>query len=150
MLYRQTTYQKDTKLGTNRLALLGGFILPTAKERNVATQLGFVFTHLKGRNEIDIDTLYQLGTGNRSDSGRYDISWQYRILPNERPDWGIAKELNVVTELNGRWKEGNKTTHQITLGLQQINQKWVIEGAVSQDINNTKATRYLVSTRFHF
>ena len=73
VLYRQITYQEDTKLGTDRLALLGGAVIPTEKERKPATQLGFVFTHLKGRNEIDIDSLYQWGAGNRSDSGRYDI-----------------------------------------------------------------------------
>lgn len=150
VLYRHTTYQNDTKSGTQRFAVLGGVVVPTEKNRDLATQLGFVFTHLKDRNEIDIDSLYQWGAGNRPNKGRYDISWQYRLLPQERPDWGIAKELNVVTELNGRWTKGDNTTHQATLGLQQVHKKWVIEAAVSQALNKEKETSYLLSTRFHF
>ena len=149
-LYRQITYQKDRASGTDRLGLLVGAVIPTQSQRDSAVQTGFVFTHYKHRNEIDIDALYQMGLGSRFDSGRYDISWQYRLLPKERPDWGIVKELNSVIELNGRWQENNEITHQITVGLQQTYKKWVVEGGVTKDINNDNKLSYIVSTRFHF
>lgn len=96
VLYRQIVKQNDFRSGTDRLGLLGGVIVPTESERDAALQGGFVYTRFKGRHEVDVDALYQSGTGNRKDSGRYDLSWQYRLSPTERPEWGIAKELNSV------------------------------------------------------
>jgi len=150
VLYRLIIWQLDTFVGTNRLGLLSGVIIPTDKDRDVAAQAGFVFTHFKNRHEIDIDALYQAGSNNRSDSGLYDISWQYRLSPTEHSDWDINPELNSVLELNGRWIEGNKAVHQITVGLQRIHQKWVIEGGVAKDVMNGNELRYILSTRFHF
>lgn len=149
-LYRHIVWQKDSLSGTDRLGLLAGAIVPTENDRDAAIQAGFVFTHFKNRHEIDIDTLYQAGTGSRVDSGRYDISWQYRLSPVERPDWGIPPEINSVLELNGRWSEGNTMTQQLTAGLQWIHQKLVIEGGIVKDLNNANEVRYLISTRFHF
>lgn len=94
--------------------------------------------------------MYQLGIDNRLDSGRYDLSWQYRLFPVDRPNWGFASELNTVVELNGRWAEDNTVTHQLTLGLQWIHQKVVIEGGMVNDLNNANETRFILSTRFHF
>lgn len=150
VLYRHITWQKDTFSGTDRFGLLGGAIVPTEKDREEAFQGGFVFTHFKNRHEIDIDSLYQAGIKSRKDSGRYDVSWQYRLLPTERSTWGIPQEINSVLEINGRWLEGNELTHQITTGLQWIHQKVVLEGGITKDINNENETRYLLSTRFHF
>ena len=124
--------------------------MPTENDRDTAVQAGFVFTHFKNRNEIDVDFLYQLGIDNRLDSGRYDLSWQYRLFPVDRPNWGFASELNTVVELNGRWAEDNTVTHQLTLGLQWIHQKVVIEGGMVNDLNNANETRFILSTRFHF
>lgn len=149
-LYRHISYQKDTSSGTDRLGLLAGAVVSTKSETDPAVQAGFVFTHFKNRNEIDIDAVYQVGLQNRLDSGRYDISWQYRLSPQKRPDWGIVKELNSVVELNGRWTEGNEITHQITLGLQRVDKKWVIDGGITKDINNKRDVSFLMSTRFHF
>lgn len=149
-LYRHILWQEDSQSGTDRFALLGGGIIPTENDRDAAAQAGFVFTHFKNRHEIDIDILYQVGIDQRPDSGLYDLSWQYRISPDERPDWEITKELYSVVELNGRWSEASNTTHQLTAGLQWVHQKWVIEGGISRDINNEKELRYLLSTRFHF
>jgi len=150
VLYRHILWQDDSLSGTNRLGFLGGVIIPADDERDGAVQTGFVFTHFKNRNEIDVDALYQAGSHHRLDSGRYDISWQYRLLPIERADWGIAQELNSVLELNGRWTEGHNTTHQVTVGLQWIHSKWVLEGGVAQDMINGDETRYILSVRFHF
>lgn len=150
VLYRHILWQQDRWSGTRRLGLLGGATIPTESDRDGALQAGFVFTHFQDRHEYDIDLLYQAGVGDRLASGRYDVSWQYRLSPSERPDWGLPRELNSVLELNGRWNEDGGTVHQITVGLQWVHQKWVIEGGVVQDLNATKDWHYLLSTRFHF
>lgn len=103
-LYRHTIWQQDRFSGTTRFALLGGAVIPTHNNRDSAIQTGFVFTHFQDRHELDVDALYQVGMNNRDDSGRYDISWQYRLTPAEYPDWGISSELHSVLELNGRWR----------------------------------------------
>ncbi|SEK56225.1 hypothetical protein SAMN05216262_101670 [Colwellia chukchiensis] len=73
-LYRRTVIQNDFFLGTSRLALLAGAVVPSDNDRDPAVQGGFVYTFFKGRYEFDIDALYQAGINNRPDSGRYDIS----------------------------------------------------------------------------
>ncbi len=150
MLFRQMLTQKDQHAGTRRLGLLGGAIAPTDSDRDAAIQGGAVYTAFWRRHEIDIDALYQAGLGKRGDSGRYDLSWQYRLTPAERPVWGIPSEINSVLEWNGRWQKGNDTTRQITAGLQWVHAGWVLEGGVAQDLNNARETRLLISTRFHF
>lgn len=150
MLYRHIAWKKDSLSGTKRLGLLGGILLPTKNDKDAAVQTGFVFTHFNNKNEIDFDILYQAGMNNRIDSGHYDLSWQYRLLPSEPQDWGLSKELNSVLELNGRWREGNSITHQVTAGFQWISPKWVFEGGITKAINNNNELRYLLSTRFHF
>lgn len=150
VLYRDIVWQEDVWSGTDRLGLMGGVIIPTEADRDSAVQAGFVYTHFKNRHELDVDALYQAGMNDRTDAARFDISWQYRLSPVSRPDWGIAQELNSVLELAGRWDKGNNMTHQLTVGLQWIQKKLVIEGGVIKDINNTNETRYLLSTRFHF
>jgi hypothetical protein len=150
VLYRHIVWQKDSLLGINRLGLLGGVIISTDDDRDDAAQAGFVFTHFKNRHEVDIDALFQAGSNNRLDRGLYDISWQYRLSPTKRSEWGINPELSSVFELNGRWIEGNNTVHQITVGLQRIHQKWVIEGGVAKDVVDGNELRYILSMRFHF
>ena len=149
-LYRHTIMQNDTANGTNRLALLGGFIIPTNSNRDAATQAGFVFTRFHNRYEIDVDALYQKGLDNRLDSGRYDISWQYRINPNVLPDWGIGNQVFTVLELNGRWQQGNKTSQQLTAGLTWAKAKYVIEGGFVKELNHNEDMHFVLSTRFHF
>ncbi|QFU22161.1 hypothetical protein FM038_008345 [Shewanella eurypsychrophilus] len=149
-IYRLTVLQDDFYAGTSRLALLAGALVPGTNARDPAVQAGFVYTHFKNRHEFDIDLLYQAGVAQRPDSGRYDISWQYRLSPSARPDWGIVSELNLVTELNGRWNEVDKLTHQLTLGLQWVNPRWVIEGGFIQNISNNNNSTIILSTRFHF
>jgi hypothetical protein len=150
VLYRHIVWQDDRHEGTSRLGLLGGAILPTDSDRDGAMQAGFVTTFYQGRVEWDVDLLYQAGLGARPDGGRYDVSRQFRLTPAEYPDWGEIAEWDLVTELNGRWREGSEVVHQATLGLQWVHQRWVLEGGVTQDLNGPEATRFLVSTRFHF
>lgn len=149
-LYRHTLWQNDTAVGTNRFSFLGGFIIPTDSNLKGMSQAGFVFTHFKDRHEIDIDALYQKGFDNRIDSGRYDISWQYRVNPTVLPDWGIEDEIYSVLEINGRWKQGNSTSQQITAGVTWVKPKWVIEAGIVKELNNQEDTHLIFSTRFHF
>lgn len=151
LLYRYIAWQDDQPTGTQRLGLLGGVIAPTDSKRDAAWQAGAVYTHYSGRNEWDIDYLYQAGNGNRADTARYDVSWQHRLSPAVYPDWGAPdSEWDSVLELNGRWKQGAGTTHQMTIGLQRITQKWVLEAGLIKDLNKAKDNSLLISARFHF
>ena len=149
-LYRHIVWQKDSLAGTKRLGLLSGAVIPSHNKRDAAAQVGFVYTYFKNKDEIDIDILYQKALHNRLNRARYDISWQHRLFPINRPIWGFSTEVNSVLELNGRYKEGNEITHQITAALQLINQKWVFESGIAKDINNDKELIYIISARFHF
>ena len=92
VLYRHIVWKNDSFMGTDRFGVLAGLIVPTENDRDAAVQAGLVFTHFKNRNEIDVDILYQSGIDDRLNSGRYDLSWQYRLSPVDRPDWGFASE----------------------------------------------------------
>lgn len=150
VLYRHTVWQDDFAGGTHRIGLLAGLVAPTDNDRDAAIQAGFVSTLYQGRHEWDIDALYQVGLDDRPDSGRYDISWQYRLAPDHYPEWGVGNELNSVLELGGRWTEANEIVHQLTLGLQWIHPRWVLEGGIFQDINGPENTHFLITTRFHY
>lgn len=150
VLYRHTVWQDDFFEGTHRVGLLAGFVAPTDSDRDGAIQAGFVSTLYRGRHEWDIDALYRAGLDDRPDSGRYDVSWQYRLSPAQYPTWGTGNELNGVLEIGGRWTEGNETVHQATVGMQWIQSRWVLEGGIFQDLNGPEDTNFLVSTRFHF
>lgn len=149
-LYRHIVWQVDDDVGTSRLGLLGGAILPTESSRDGQLQAGVVATFFRRRYEWDLDLLYQKGLDQARDSGRYDVSWQYRLAPATYPEWGIGSEWDSVLELNGRWTEGNETIHQFTAGLQWIHRRWVLEGGVVKDLNEPEDRRFVLSTRVHF
>ena len=150
VLYRHITWQHDHLQGTDRLGLLAGVLVPGQGNSDTALQTGLVFSHFINRHEIDLDALYRTGMGERADSGRYDISWQYRLLPKQHADWGVSDELYSVVEFNGRWQQLNGTTRQITMGLQWVKASWVVEAAVIRNISHHQQDQYLLSTRFHF
>ncbi|VAW54940.1 hypothetical protein MNBD_GAMMA05-1670, partial [hydrothermal vent metagenome] len=150
LLYRHTTWQIDTMKGTSRFALLGGAVVPTENERDGALQVGAVATFYRNRYEWDIDVLWQQGLGNRPNTGRYDVAWQYRLSPDRYPEWGTTSEWDIDLELGGRWIEKNTMVHQATVGLQYINRRWVAEAAFIQDLNLAEDTRLLFSVRIHF
>lgn len=150
LLYRHIVWRKDYFEGTDRLGLLLGMLLPSQSENDSASQAGLVFTHFKNRNEIDGDIIYHFGNGDRPDSARYDLSWQYRLSPVRRPAWGLTPELNSVLELNGRWQENEDVVHQATVGLQWIHPRLVLEGGFVRDISNGDESLILLSTRLHF
>jgi len=149
-LYRHTVWQVDAPGTTSRLAWLGGVVIPTDNNRNAAVQAGAVATFYRGRYEWDLDVLYQAGQGNRPNSGRYDVSWQYRLTPAEYPEWGLASEWGLVLELGGRYCQGQQTVHQATGGLQWIHPRWVLEAGVTRDLNGPDDTAALLSVRWHF
>jgi len=150
VLYRHITWQHDHLQGTDRLGVLAGVLVPGQTNSDNALQSGFVFSRFINRHEIDLGALYQTGMNERADSGRYDMSWQYRLLPAQHADWGVAPELFSVVELNGRWQQVMGMTRQITLGLQWVKPTWVAEAAMVRNINHHQADQYMVSTRFHF
>lgn len=150
LLYRHIVSREDFFAGTNRLGLLVGVLAPAQSSQDSALQAGLVYTHFKNSNEIDSDLVYRIGNGDRPDSARYDISWQYRLMPARRPAWGLTPEVYTVLELNGRWRDNTETAHQLTAGLQWIHPQLVIEGGVVRDISNGDDTIILLSTRLHF
>ncbi len=149
-LYRHIIWQNDSPNSTTRIGLLGGAVLATKKERDSSIQAGIVSSFYQQRYEFDADILYRQGLGNNKNTGRYDFSWQYRLSPAHYPEWGSTSEWDGVIELNGRYLEGNSTTHQITTGLQWIHKQWVLEGGIFHDLNNKHNTGLLLSTRLHF
>lgn len=150
VLYRYTAWQVDNVEGTSRLGLLGGAVVPTNNDRDPAVQAGAVATFFRHRYEWDLDALWIEGLGDRKDRARYDIAWQYRLTPAEYPEWGIGSEWDLDLELGGRWERGHDMVHQATVGLQSIHKRWIVEGAVVQDLNGPDDTRFILSTRFHF
>ena len=150
VLYRHVVWQVDDEVGTSRLGLLGGVVVPTDSGRDLRVQVGAVATFFRRRHEWDLDALWVQGTGSAADAARYDISWQYRLTPATYPEWGAAAEWDGVLELNGRWVEGNTLVHQFTSGLQWIHRRWVLEGGVVQDLNGPEDTRFVLSMRIHF
>lgn len=150
VLYRHIVWQVDDDVGTSRLGLLGGVVVPTDNNRDARVQAGAVATFFRRRHEWDLDALWVQGLDNAPNAARYDISWQYRLTPATYPDWGAATEWDGVLELNGRWVQGNAFVHQFTAGLQWIHQRWVLEGGVVQDLNGPQDTRFVLSTRIHF
>jgi hypothetical protein len=149
-LYRRTVWQVDSPGKTSRLAWLGGVVIPTDSKRDTAVQAGAVATFYRGRFEWDLDILYQAGQGNCPNSGRYDISWQYRLTPSEYPEWGLPTEWHLVLELGGRYRQDQSTVHQVTSGLQWIHPRWVLEAGITRDLNGPEETTALLGARWHF
>jgi hypothetical protein len=149
-LYRHIIWQDDTAVGTRRMGLLGGIVIPTGSDRDARIQAGVVATFYRGRTEWDLDALWIEGLGDAADRARYDIAWQYRLSPAVYPEWGFDQEWTVDLELGGRWEEGGTMVHQATIGLQSILRQWVFEAGVVQDLNGTDDTLLILGTRFHF
>ena len=149
-LYRHIVWQDDSKVGTRRLGLLGGVVIPIETGRDARIQAGAVATFYKGRAEWDLDVLWVEGLDDAENKARYDIAWQYRLSPSNYPDWGISHEWHIDLELGGRWNKGSTMVHQVTIGLQSIHRQWVFEGGMVQDINGYYETQLIISTRFHF
>lgn len=150
ILYRHMVLQLDNFSGTNRIAALIGLIEPNATDENTKAQSGFVFTHFKNKNEIDLDVIYLPAINNNKQATRYDISWQYRLSPNNLPQWGIGKQIYSVLEFNGLWKEGHKSKQKLVIGLQLVQADWVLETGIRQDVDNSQDKAILISGRFHF
>lgn len=149
-LYRHIVWQLDDHQGTSRLGLLGGAIFPTDSARDLRLQAGAVATFSRQRYEWDLDVLWIEGLDDARDQARYDIAWQYRLSPAVYPEWGIGSEWDIDLELGGRWRQGASMVHQATLGLQSIHKRWVLEGAVVEDLNGPNDTRIILSARWHF
>ncbi len=150
LLIRQMLWQRDQPGASRRLALLAGVLVPTQPDDVSGLQAGLVFTEYAGRHEWDLDALFVMRTGDRPNSGRYDLSWQVRLSPSRYPAWGISSQLNAVLELNGNWVDGSEFLHQATVGLQWVHPRWVLEGGLFKDINGPGELGALFSVRMHY
>lgn len=150
VLYRYTFWKQDKKINTRRAGLLVGAILPTDHKREEFLQLGVVTSFRHGRNNWDINLLWQDGLGDAPDRARFDVSWQYRLSPKKFPKWGAAHEWDAIVELRSNWKDGADTVNQLTLGIQHIRYRWVFEGGVIEDLNGPEHRRYMLGVRFRF
>ena len=90
VLYRHVVWQVDDDVGTSRLGLLGGAVVPTDSDRDPRVQAGAVATFFRRRYEWDLDVLWVQGLDDAPNAARYDISWQYRLTPATYPEWGAA------------------------------------------------------------
>jgi len=150
LLYRRTIWQQDRSGGTSRLAWLAGASLPAASGQKPAAQAGFVYTRFEGRHELDVDGIYRHGLGARPDSAQFDVSWQYRIAPHQRPDWGLVPDINLVLEYNAQWQSGAGDQKQLTAGAQWAGRRWVVEGGYGWGLTRGENNKWLVSARYHF
>jgi len=149
VLYRYTVWQEDFADGTYRFAPLVGGLIPTNGASDGGVQGGAVATFYQGRHELDVDGLWGQGFGQSPNVARYDIAYQYRLMPAQYPESGLTSQWNIDVEYNGRYKQGTHLIHQTTLGLQWVHPSWVLEGGVIQDINHPHDTQFIVSMRFH-
>lgn len=151
LLYRNILWQDIESTNPTRIGLLLGGVAPTDSDRDLKASAGFVVTHVNDKHEIDVDALWQYGIDDAPNTLRYDLSWQYRIYPQEFPEWGLSSLVNTVFEFAGRGVEGDTVVQQITGGLQWVvTPRWVLEGGIIQDISGPDDTNYIVSARFHF
>lgn len=148
LLYRYLALNYFGKDQSFRLGLLGGLVLPYKDNSETKVQAGFAMTGATSRNQVDADFLWVDGLGRSKDAARFDVSWQYRILPFKRSAWGNDTEWYSVVEMGGRWQEQNNTTYQATIGAQRITSHWIFEGGVVRDLNNKEQTQYLLSARY--
>jgi len=149
VLYRYTAWQKDFAEGTYRLGLLGGGLIPTNGMSDGGVQFGAVATFYRGRHELDVDGLLAQGFGKSPDTGRYDLSYQFRLYPAEYAETGLAPQWDTILEYNGRWQQGSPIIHQATMGLQWIHASWVLEGGLIKDLNTPHDTKLIMSARIH-
>ena len=151
LLYRNILWQNIGSTNPTHFGLLLGGVAPTDSDRDPKASAGFVVTHFNGKHEFDVDALWQYGIDDALNTLRYDLSWQYRVYPQEYPEWGLSSLANTVFEFAGRGVEGNTVVQQVTGGLQWVvTPRWVLEGGVTQDLNGPDDTNYIVSTRFRF
>lgn len=149
-LYRHTIYQRDEPSATRRMALIGGFRVPTDSSLDPQVSAGLVTTIYRGRSEWDVDFVWMEALGQSGNNGRYDVSWQYRLTPVEYPEWGIPSEWQSVIELGGRYTQGSETVHQLTVGALSVHPSWVLETGIVQDLNGPHATALLLGFRKRF
>ncbi len=149
-LYRGTVYQHDEPNATRRIAVIGGFRVPTNNDLDTQITAGLVATVYKQRSEWDFDLVWMQGLGRGGNNARYDVSWQYRLTPSEYPEWGIPTEWQSVVELGGRYAEGSEMVHQFTVGALWVHPSWVLEAGVMKDLNGPNVTSFLLGIRKHF
>ncbi len=157
LLGRYTVFADDyAPLATRRVALLGGMKFPTGAERfgtpSFDPIVGVVGTWASHRHEIDLDTLYRIGTERHGfeagDQLRYDVAYRYRLWPDRFGPRLL--QLNGILELNGSWtgrsRDDGKTIRDsgghvlfLSPGVQFVTSRLINEASlqlpVVQDLN---------------
>lgn len=109
LLLRQTVHARDAVQRTSRLALLGGFELPSGKKEfssdSIDYLLGGVYTLQSGRHEFDADLVYKVNTEGRDvtlgNELQYNLAYELRVSPWRWPERGTPSQIYAVLEVNG-------------------------------------------------
>ncbi|MBL4575910.1 MAG: transporter [Opitutaceae bacterium] len=178
---RYTLGQWDHPGETLRVAWFAGLELPTGTDDVVDSLgrlpqplqlgsgswdpfVGAVFTWQTLQWEFDSSIAYNFNTeANGFEFGdvvRFDLSYQYRLWPNELGD-AVPSYLYGVVESNLIWKDNNRafgdrdsnsggTAWYLAPGIQYVTKRYIIEGAVQfpiiQDLNGNALKNDLIVT----
>ncbi|MBD3608940.1 MAG: hypothetical protein HUJ30_00140, partial [Gammaproteobacteria bacterium] len=140
-------HKADTEK-TVMAALLAGVLI--SEQSDNSPQFGGAITYSRGRSEIDFSAFWRQGTGMMTDMKRYDLSWQYRLVPSVRPDWESVPEWYGVIELGARWMDEPSIPHQLTVGIQRLAGPLVLEGGVVMPVEGDADNQYIMSARYRF
>ena len=157
-------WQDDRRPGeTLRWAALGGLNIRSGDSDFTSDSydpiVGTVFTWQRDRGWFDADLIYQFNTGggeSRHDALRYDLAYSYRLTP-ARFEPGNARELDAVTELNGRYITDGSHEVFLSPGLQFITPSFILEAGIQLPmVQSMKSPRLstdytvILSMRFQF
>lgn len=129
-------WQNDVGVGkTMRWAALGGLNIRSGdsdfSSGSYDPILGTVFTWQEDRHHVDADLIYQFNTGGggfRHDDLRYDVAYSYRLTPAQF-DADHFYELDVVAELNGRYRTDGSHEVFLSPGIQCVTRRWAWEAS---------------------
>ena len=163
LLAKVQVYRNDyAPLNTARLALIGGFELPTGDDAfssdSVDPIFGGVYSYIQDRHAFHVDALWKFNTGNEAtnaDALKYDLAYSYRLTP-ETYDLQNPTALFVGLELNGMYETNDNNEIFLSPGLQYVTQKWIIEATIQlpiwQSLEGRTERDYIlgVGIRFQF
>lgn len=120
LLLRYQLWKKLGYLESRSWTVVGGVQIPSYDDpfssRSWNPILGTVYTWRKNRRGVDADITYQLNTENDCDfkAGdvlRYDLAYQYRLLPARYEDISTDNpwSLTGLLELNGEYQEKSES-----------------------------------------
>ena len=164
LLAKYRFWQNDAAPGkTTRWAALGGLNFRSGDSDFSSDSydpiLGTVFTWQDDRHHFDADLIYQFNTGRgrfRHDDLRYDVAYSYRLTP-ARFDADHFYEVDVVAEINGRYRTDGSHEVFLSPGIQYVTRRWAWEASIqiptiqelTDDEPETKF-RFVVGVRYRW